>query len=322
MITASLGINGFLLIKMVPKITPFPVAIGIFAALVAITWKSIKVLCQPVANVVVPSVGDNEDTHWRIDVSWSAIHVLALFFLAVLFTWSLWLLPFLLAGLFMRTKHLPHTQAVALRSQLKSILLNDTATSTLMFGVLLGLIIWFVRRRYPDRWPFGWFNRHSVVDDLREGLPAFFKTVVLSTFAMLAYRAGVKIIVFLLHLDAKLIGASLQHLKVAERFHEYSWVLAVGSLFLAPITEEIFFRGMLYRGFRKRCSMEASTAVTALLFALAHFRLYYFLPTFVMGMVACEVYEKRKSLVAPISLHLICNFTALVGWFLFPQVSK
>ena len=93
-----------------------------------------------------------------------------------------------------------------------------------------------------------------------------------------------------------------------------SGVVVVG---LAPLAEEAFFRGFLYKGLRRRFSVWPAALISASFFGLVHFAgLKYLLiipSLIVVGVVLALVYERRQSLMASVAAHAMFN---LIG-FLF-----
>ncbi len=84
--------------------------------------------------------------------------------------------------------------------------------------------------------------------------------------------------------------------------------LAVFSVvFLAPITEEMFFRGLLYRIFKAYINPVIAAILTAILFSMSHANLLASLPLFVFSIVFCLAYERSGSIVTPIILHSTFN---------------
>jgi membrane protease YdiL (CAAX protease family) len=89
----------------------------------------------------------------------------------------------------------------------------------------------------------------------------------------------------------------------------------------APIAEELFFRGFLYRGLRRRLSVWPAAAISSAAFALVHVNpessteaaaTALLAPgLFVVGAGLAWIYERRKSLLAPIAGHAVFN---LVGF--------
>lgn len=85
---------------------------------------------------------------------------------------------------------------------------------------------------------------------------------------------------------------------------------------VAPVAEEVFFRGFLYAGLRSRWGTAGGMIVSSLLFALVHFSPGVILPIFLMGMVLAAVYTYSGSLWPSIFLHGAINALAFVGSYL------
>jgi membrane protease YdiL (CAAX protease family) len=97
----------------------------------------------------------------------------------------------------------------------------------------------------------------------------------------------------------------------------------VGVVLLAPLGEETLFRGLLYRGLRRRLSPWPAAAVSGALFGLGHALqgLSYLVlvpPLFVVGLGLALVYERRQSLLASMAAHGTFN---VIG-FLFLLASR
>jgi len=91
----------------------------------------------------------------------------------------------------------------------------------------------------------------------------------------------------------------------------YSVILAT---VIAPILEEIFFRGFCYPILKKRWGARVAMVLTSAFFAAIHANLFAFVPIFILGMGLSFIYEKRRSLIAPIALHLVHN-SIFIGYF-------
>lgn len=84
-------------------------------------------------------------------------------------------------------------------------------------------------------------------------------------------------------------------------------VLALAAVIMAPIGEEVCFRGFVYPILRQRAGLVWATIATGLLFGASHTSLVQFLPLAFFGMVQCIVYEKTKTILVPIAVHAIFN---------------
>ena len=85
---------------------------------------------------------------------------------------------------------------------------------------------------------------------------------------------------------------------------------------ISPVAEEIFFRGIIYRFFR-RWGVFAAVALSTLAFVLAHPAGSGFpLPQITGGILFAVAYEKEGNLTVPITIHILGNiaiFSLVMG---------
>ncbi|MBU2495309.1 MAG: type II CAAX endopeptidase family protein [Candidatus Omnitrophota bacterium] len=79
---------------------------------------------------------------------------------------------------------------------------------------------------------------------------------------------------------------------------------------VAPLLEEIIFRGFLFGTLRNSFGPRRSMVYSSLLFAALHQSLVAFLPIFFLAMVLSYLYEKTGSLWPSIILHMVNNTVA------------
>ena len=82
---------------------------------------------------------------------------------------------------------------------------------------------------------------------------------------------------------------------------------------IAPVAEELFFRGMLYPLLRQRWSMWPAIVLNGLLFALIHVLPPLLPGLFIVGMVLAWVRERSGSLIPSVLLHAMQNAVVLWG---------
>lgn len=92
----------------------------------------------------------------------------------------------------------------------------------------------------------------------------------------------------------------------------YFILTVVVAVMLAPVFEEVFFRGFLYSGLRNKFGIQWSLVITSAFFAFVHFEVIGFLPRFFVGYVLGYIYEERRNLMAPITAHAVYNGTLLL----------
>ena len=82
---------------------------------------------------------------------------------------------------------------------------------------------------------------------------------------------------------------------------------------LAPISEELFFRGMLFGGLRARMPALAAALVSGIVFGALHATtgITTVPPLVIFGVALALLYEKTGSLWPPIMLHFVNNSLAL-----------
>lgn len=84
---------------------------------------------------------------------------------------------------------------------------------------------------------------------------------------------------------------------------------------LAPICEELFFRGYAYTTFRSRWGVWLAAFASAFIFAVIHLYSVLFLTVFIMGILFAIAYERNRSLLSMMTAHGVVNLTvALVAY--------
>jgi membrane protease YdiL (CAAX protease family) len=89
----------------------------------------------------------------------------------------------------------------------------------------------------------------------------------------------------------------------------WGWRLAMGAtaVLLAPVAEEMMFRGILYPAIKQAGFPRLALWSTSLLFAAVHLNAVTFVPLTVLALVLTALYERTNNLVAPIAAHLLFN---------------
>jgi membrane protease YdiL (CAAX protease family) len=84
-------------------------------------------------------------------------------------------------------------------------------------------------------------------------------------------------------------------------------LLGVLTILLAPMAEEILFRGILYPWIKQAGYPRLAWWGSALLFAALHMNLVSFVPLTLLALVLAALYERTDNLIAPISTHALFN---------------
>ena len=92
-------------------------------------------------------------------------------------------------------------------------------------------------------------------------------------------------------------------------------ITAVYTCILAPITEELFFRGMLLKTFSK-ANQRFAIFASALFFGLIHGNIQQFILATLLGVFLAHITLKHGSIIPAIIVHAFVNSTAnLIGFF-------
>lgn len=134
-------------------------------------------------------------------------------------------------------------------------------------------------------------SKHQLLPGLKKGLlwSSGFGVVVLAGFGIL-FVFGINPLEFI-------------HTRLPEQTRDLIVFFIVGGL-IAPIAEEVFFRGILY-GFLRRWGVTVALLLTTLIFVFAH-------PASspiqaIGGVVFAVAYEIERKLMVPIIIHVLGN---------------
>ncbi len=87
---------------------------------------------------------------------------------------------------------------------------------------------------------------------------------------------------------------------------------------LAPMLEEMLFRGIILRSFLRQYALWPAIFGSAALFGLAHLNLYQFVVALGLGVFCGWLYQRTRSLIPTITVHASYNSTLTVLTF-FPE---
>jgi membrane protease YdiL (CAAX protease family) len=177
----------------------------------------------------------------------------------------------------------------------------STAASIVLQGIFaIGLIAVAVVIASMGRIPWREALRHL-------GLRRFQR----SAWLYMAASVGVYLVFAALYVA--LVGEPEQE-DIAEAFGSVPFQILLVAI-AAPISEEIFFRGMVFGGMRQRMPQLLAAGVSAVIFGLLHAfsGISAVPPLIVFGFILALLYEKTGSVVPGILLHMLNNSAALLA---------
>ncbi|MCP4575562.1 MAG: CPBP family intramembrane metalloprotease [Deltaproteobacteria bacterium] len=134
---------------------------------------------------------------------------------------------------------------------------------------------------------------------------------VLSGFRRgLLWSAGFGGIVLLVYISLQVMGVdplSLIRTHLPSKSDDLILYFLVGGI-ISPVTEELFFRGVVY-GFLRRWGVMSAVLISSLVFVLAHHTAFtgLFFIQGTGGIVFALSYEFERNLMVPITLHVLGN---------------
>jgi membrane protease YdiL (CAAX protease family) len=139
-----------------------------------------------------------------------------------------------------------------------------------------------------------------------EAIYAFLATVLVMVLLNMLFSA-------LIHRFGERASPTMPYQGIASSPHWYDWLGFLGlSVVLAPLAEEVFYRGMFYSALRRRLPVAVAAPAQAIVFGLSH----HFGPSdtagvCLIGLVFALLYEWRKTLLAPMLMHAFVNALAM-----------
>jgi CAAX protease family protein len=94
------------------------------------------------------------------------------------------------------------------------------------------------------------------------------------------------------------------------------WLVVLAVVILAPIAEEVFFRGVVFNAWLREGGRRWAYVGSAALFAIIHLSLVSLVPIFLLGLALAWVYERTGNLLAPIAMHAVVNGISVLLAFL------
>ena len=229
----------------------------------------------------------------RPKATWSWYEALAVYFLA-----------FLLAGL----ATVPLIRVMEPDTDLTNIVLTVVAAIVILGVLLLWLSVkhqgWLRVMRLPERGAWGKEIGSGVVFGL-----GVYPVIVIVVGGLLTYL---------------LQTISGEHVEAPEQVGEHlpaigTALTIVYAIVIAPIGEELFFRGVLFRSLRDRHGFWVGAVGSAIGFGLIHYipgsaidAALLMIVMFLTGIALCFLYERRGTIVAPLAAHVTFNVIGIV----------
>lgn len=89
-------------------------------------------------------------------------------------------------------------------------------------------------------------------------------------------------------------------------------LIAIASVIVAPLAEEMIFRGMIFKRLRGRFGFAASAVISSVLFGLVHGNVIQFIYAFAIGFMSACLFELTHEFFVSILFHMAANLISEV----------
>lgn len=135
------------------------------------------------------------------------------------------------------------------------------------------------------------------------------KTLVYPSIAGIAASMGIGRFIMMLPFDG-ILGDYSQVQKINEQTPIIVQFIAMGLL--APMVEELLFRGLVYKRLKMYYDVTVAAYISALIFGISHMNLLQGIYGFIMGMFFAYIYEKYGNIYNVIVMHMAVNVTSVI----------
>lgn len=189
--------------------------------------------------------------------------------------------------------------------ELSEKLLAESGKLALISGILTLLVLWPVFAAQKKKY----FNEVSLYP-LSQG--AVWPLIGLGVITAVAVTQ----LLALLPIPEEMI---LAYAEAASGLGSLTFLDAVSTVLVAPIAEEVVFRGLVYTRLRRGMPVWAACIISSLLFGLLHGQILWIAYAFLLGIIFSIVMERTGTIWATIIMHVGFN---LVGGYLTQYIPE
>jgi len=122
------------------------------------------------------------------------------------------------------------------------------------------------------------------------------------------------VVIFMVATNIKIPGYEMQEniLPLFGKTIPSMIIAGIMIVIIAPIIEEIVFRGFILRTLVNRIGIFLGSLLTAGIFAILHMQFKSIIPIFILGLIINSIVTKNKSIIPAILFHVINNAIAFI----------
>ncbi len=163
---------------------------------------------------------------------------------------------------------------------------------------------------------FLWY-RMETFDEVRVGFRGLLDRKTMSLFVLLGVGCQFFFTGFMSLLTPFLVKIFSDYSKVLDNLVSgNSFVVLLLTIIIAPVTEELIFRGVILYRARQHVTFMGANLLQAILFGIYHGNLVQGIYAGILGFLLGVIMNKYKSIAAPIFLHIVINGSAFLTYLL------
>ncbi len=176
----------------------------------------------------------------------------------------------------------------------------DSLTMVIAYGLMIATILHYQQRTHKEL-------LHSSTSSMQATFIVVVPPILLTV--PLTYMLDWVLIDFLEHL----LPVSVWEERAFARMMSGSIGAIIAVCVLAPLLEEMLFRGIMLRSFLTQYPRWQAISMSALIFGIAHFNIYQFVLAAWLGVFLGWIYERTRSLIPGIALHAAINILVVMA---------
>lgn len=159
---------------------------------------------------------------------------------------------------------------------------------------------------------FGWYAYREGIR-LRSGKKGIYRYPASFCYVMAVVMCGIVNNYLFSIIMSFVRELSSGYWQVVQAFYNQSLGLEILTLcVLAPLAEELVYRGMAYHRFLKQFGEPKAAVLSALLFGVMHLNLVQGIYAFVLGILLAHIVYQTGSLLAAVAAHMAANLVSVL----------
>jgi len=182
------------------------------------------------------------------------------------------------------------------------VIVTAVASAALIFALLIGL--------HKTK-----ASGHEVLPFMKFDWKPFALLLVITIGVRCFYSGAVSFLTMVFPQFDQVIQSSIEKVfKIYEIGYIFSFIFVV---IIGPVTEELFCRGIVLRGYTQRYGIKKAILYSSIIFGIIHVQPGQIIQGIILGYILGWTFVLTKSLISCILIHAFSNLTSYLVFFIF-----